>query len=510
MTDYKIPPHRGGADTAVGTQAAVAGGATVAGAARPGCTAAEWAALRAGVSGDIVLPGDDDYDRARSLADLEFNSVRPAAVVFCASVADVAAAIRFARRHRLPAVPRSGGHSFAGYSTTTGMVIDVSRLNSVTIDGDVIHVQAGAQIIDIYDQTLPYGLVVPTGWCPNVGIAGLTLGGGVGLEARKHGLTCDNLLAAEVVLADGRIVRCDERSLPDLFWALRGGGGGNFGIVTSLTFRPVPVGDMTTYSLSWRWSDAAAVIDAWQRWAPGTPDDMTPVMAISLPDAAVSVEPTLSVTGAWLSAPEDLTVLLGELITRTGISPLERSQQTSTYRDGLMQWLDCAEMTVTESHMVGYGPDAKLPRVNFGRARGSFFQEAIPMDGITAILQAFRERPQPRQPRNMEFLTLGGAVNRVPSDATAFVHRNCLFYLGFHTGSLGEITESERTAAITWVDSCWATMQPWATPFAYQNFVDPELPDWRNSYYGTNYPRLAQVRSKYDPDHFFLFPQAIT
>src|SRR6185437_8662117 len=144
------------------------------------------------------------------------------------------------------------------------------------------------------------------------------------------------------------------------------------------------------------------------------------------------------------------------------------------------------------------------------RARGSFFQEAIPMDGITAILQAFRERPQSRQPRNMEFLTLGGAVNRVPSDATAFVHRNCLFYLGFHTGSLGEITESERTAAITWVDSCWATMQPWATPFAYQNFVDPELPDWRNSYYGTNYPRLAQVRSKYDPDHFFRFPQAIT
>ncbi|HEY3873125.1 MAG TPA: FAD-binding oxidoreductase, partial [Actinocrinis sp.] len=189
----------------------------------------------------MILPDSPDYDAARRLADPRFDNVLPQAVVRCGTPTDVAEAIALARRHGLHAVPRSGGHSFAGRSTSTGVIIDVAPMHDVRPDGDFAVIGAGARLGEVYDGLARVGRTIAAGCGPAVGIAGLTLGGGLGILGRSHGLTSDQLVAARVVLPDGRIVECDDRREPDLFWALRGSGGGNFGVVTSLTFRTLPV-----------------------------------------------------------------------------------------------------------------------------------------------------------------------------------------------------------------------------------------------------------------------------
>ncbi|BAL88457.1 hypothetical protein AMIS_32370 [Actinoplanes missouriensis 431] len=469
----------------------------------------DWDGLRARVRGSVIRPDDDGYDDARALADLEFNAVRPLAVVRCAGPEDVRQALAFAGELGVPAVPRSGGHSFAGYSTTEGIVVDVSGMTRTVIDGDVARVEAGAQLVDLYTDSLRYGLAVPTGWCSTVGIAGLALGGGIGLESRKYGLAVDNILSADIVLADGRLVRCDRLHHSDLFWALRGGGGGNFGVVTSLSLRAYPVTEMTNYVLRWPWAAAAEVVRAWQEWAFTTPDDMTPTLTMELPDAAEGAVPELTVKGAWLGSPELLGPLLQHLRDRIPTPPDETSVTTVPYEEGVIWWFGCEGMSMAECHFAGSHPEGKVPRVGFARARGHFVDHDIPAEGILAMVEAFAAHRAPGQSRNLDFLTMGGAINRVPADATAFVHRDSRYFVGCAVGTMDAESPQGQQVAVDWIDSCWEAVRPWAAPRTYQNFVDPALPDWQSRYYGSNYARLSEVRAAYDPDRFFRFPHAI-
>src|SRR5919197_3503328 len=223
-----------------------AGGLTLAaGTVGVGPALARWSGLplrelARTLDGTVVARGAAGYAQARLLVSTRFDAVHPKAVVFCESVADVEKTVRWARRHHVHVVARSAGHSYGGYSTTSGVVIDVSRISGVHLEagGRIATVGAGARLIDVYNSLWLHGLTIPAGSCPTVGIAGLTLGGGVGFSARKLGLTCDRLRAARVVLASGAAVHCSPSRHRDLFWALRGGGGGNFGIVTHLGFRP--------------------------------------------------------------------------------------------------------------------------------------------------------------------------------------------------------------------------------------------------------------------------------
>src|SRR5690242_5459058 len=194
-------------------------------------TPADWAALRARIAGEVVVEGSPGYDQARKPAIARFQEARPQAVVFCATAGDVAEALAVARRSGLRAVPRSGGHCFAGRSSGPGMVIDVTPMRSVSVTdevttGRVATIGAGARLGEVYDALGGRGLTIPAGCGPGVGIAGLTLGGGLGILGRTHGLTCDSLLAARVVLADGSAIACDGGRAGDLFWALRGAGHG--------------------------------------------------------------------------------------------------------------------------------------------------------------------------------------------------------------------------------------------------------------------------------------------
>ena len=214
-------------------------------------SAPDWEALQAAIEGGVVLPNSPDYESIRKAAIANFHDVMPRAIVLCETHADVSETISVARRSGLPTVTRSGGHCFAGRSSSEGVVIDVRSMRSVSVSGNVATVGAGARLGEVYDALDEHGLTIPAGCGPSVGISGLTLGGGLGILGRKYGLTSDHLLAAQVVLADGRVVECDEHHEGDLFWALRGAGGGNFGVVTSLTFDTIPAPAATAFHLLW-------------------------------------------------------------------------------------------------------------------------------------------------------------------------------------------------------------------------------------------------------------------
>src|SRR5215210_2810444 len=238
-------------------------------------TVPDWKGLRGSIAGDVVLPGSPGYGSAHKPAIARFHDAKPQAIVLCKTPEDVFEAISFARRSGLGATTRSGGHCFSGRSSTGEIVIDVSPMRSVSVSGGVATVGAGARLGDVYDALDGHGITIPAGCGPSVGISGLTLGGGMGILGRKHGLTSDHLLGAQVVLADGRIVECDGHQDEELFWALRGAGSGNFGVVMSLFFSTVPAPDATAFHLMWPHAYAAAIVSAWQVWSPAAPDDLT-------------------------------------------------------------------------------------------------------------------------------------------------------------------------------------------------------------------------------------------
>jgi FAD/FMN-containing dehydrogenase len=224
-------------------------------------SATDFRALEGAIEGELILPGSPEYETVRKPAMVRFGNVRPAAIVLCERPADVAEAIALARRFGLQMATRSGGHSVAGRSSTGGLLIDVTPMCSVSVAGGVATVGAGVRRGTLYDALQEHGLTIPAGCGSAVGIAGLTLGGGLGILGRKYGLTCDQLRRAEVVMADGRVVVCDEHAEEELFWALRGAGGGNFGVVTSLVFDTVPAAPATAFHLGWPFAHAAAAVE---------------------------------------------------------------------------------------------------------------------------------------------------------------------------------------------------------------------------------------------------------
>lgn len=235
------------------------------------------------LTGRVIWPGDPAYEAARQPFNTRFARF-PAGIIVCSSAADVQNAVRWARQNGLPLCARSGGHSYEAFSTLDdALVIDVSGLTDVTMDaarGEAA-VGAGVRMLDLYRRLSAFGVTIPGGTCPGAGIAGLTLGGGIGFLSRQYGLTCDTLLAVDLVDANGDSLRASEQENPDLFWALRGGGGGNFGIATAFTFRVHPIGDVALLTVTWPWDDAAEVIDAWQRWAPFTDERLTVSLGIA-------------------------------------------------------------------------------------------------------------------------------------------------------------------------------------------------------------------------------------
>ena len=419
--------------------------------------------------------------------------------------------LAFVSRFGLPLAPRGGGHSYAGYSTTTGLVVDVTRMSKVMVDAGtgIATVGAGARLIDVYAALAQYGMVLPAGSCPTVGIAGLTMGGGIGVLDRKFGLTCDNLLAAQVVTADGRVLNCDATHEPDLFWALRGGGGGNFGVVTSFTFQAHPVSTLSIFTLNWPWSSAADMVDAWQNWAPQAPDELWS-NCLLLGTGDKSSSPTARVNGVYVGPVASLNSLLQQLTSRMSVAPYSRFVSEESILDTMLIEAGCYGKTVGECHLPSQNPQGQQGRSTYS-AKSDFFTSLLPRQGIDTLLNGINRRQASPLLFGGGILldASGGAINRVAANATAFAHRDALFSAQYLAPWNDSASNAIVSANFAWLADTWQAMRPYASGAAYQNYIDPNLANWQSAYYGANLSRLQSVKSMYDPGNLFRFTQSI-
>jgi len=451
--------------------------------------------FQAAMRGHVFNRGQPGFVNVAHIYNERFDNYLPQAVGRPLDVNDVRGAVRWAVGHGVQMRARSGGHSYAGYSTlVNGVVLDLSNMRSISVNrrAGTATVGAGAQLIDIYAGLAAKGATIPAGSCPSVGVSGVTLGGGMGLAARAFGLTCDNLVGVQIVTPDGRIRNVTNKTDPDLLWALRGGGGGNFGIVTQFTFRIHPLPSSAAFFfVNWPWSSASDAIAAWQAWAPHARDQLTSIFHLNAGAGSNSV----TVSGQYLGPASDLGSLLAPLraVRGTSISTGNRS-----YFPLQMIWAGCGTISLTACHTIGTRPGGTLDRASF-RAKSDYVAKPLPSAARAKLIQMLQIRAGQPGSGAVLFDSYGGAINRVAPTATAFVHRDQLFaiqYLSYGGGA-------------SWLSQTWGAMRPYVSGQAYQNYIDAQLGGWQSAYYGKNYARLKSIRKQVDPHHFFNFPQAI-
>lgn len=444
--------------------------------------------------GPLLRPGSPHYANASVISNVRYAEVRPQAIARAVVEEDVVACVRFAARSALPFTVRCGGHSYAGYSTNTGLVCDVRRLDTISLAADrrSVTVGAGVLAIDLITALAAHGLAVPTGSCPTVGISGLALGGGVGFAARAMGATCDAVLAVRIVTADGRVRVADPATNPDLLWACRGGGGGNFGAVTALTLATHPVSTAAYGFCDFPWSQAAAALAAWQGVAPHGPDNLYLICALETGTSA----PQVRVFGQLLGGSE--AALRAAMAPITAVAGASLSTGSGTYLDLQRMWAGCAGETAAACRTIQPASFA---------ARSAYVARPLAPAGAGAIVNAIEQRQTAGLGSGAVLLDpYGGALNRVAPDATAFVHRDQLYsaqtlaYWG---------SDGEGAAANTWLDGLASDLRPHTSGQAYQNYIDPGLHGWEQAYYAANLPRLRAVKRTWDPDRVFRFRQGI-
>jgi FAD/FMN-containing dehydrogenase len=437
-----------------------------------------------------ISSSDPDYDDLRSIWNA-MHDKRPALIARCSSADDVVAAIGHARANDLTIAVRSGGHSLPGHSTCDGgLVIDLRPLNRVMIDPYArrAHVQAGALLGDVDRATQAHGLVVPAGVISHTGVAGLTLGGGVGRLMRRFGLTIDSLLAAEVVTADGRILEASESENPDLFWALRGGGG-NFGVVTRFDFRLHELSELPILAMFHEPGDVRAVL---QRARDVIADRATPDELLWT---------------SFLRRAHDVPWMPPELVGRHGLMSLiewsgDRDEGMSRLSE-LQAELDpaAADLSVVPFLAIQTAGDEI-----FGHGKLSYikatFADDLTDDLLDALLPLGNEIGSYLS--QVELLSMGGAISRVDPDATAFPHRGVKWLINIPaTWDSPDETEAE----VDWVRHTYAAVQPHATGGAYVNFMDAD--EESTTSYGTTMARLQAVKAIYDPKNVFRLNQNI-
>jgi FAD/FMN-containing dehydrogenase len=471
----------------------------------PTAVSPDWDALRSALRDGLVRSSDPTYDAARVLYNTRFDGVRPLAIARCATVDDVRECIRFARAYRIPLALRSGGHSYGGWSTGQGLVIDVGRMSTVDVQNGRVVIGAGARLVDLYDAVAARGQGVPAGSCPTVGITGLALGGGVGVLSRAWGLTCDDLVGAQIVTADGQVRECDVTREKDLFWALRGGGGGSFGVVTSLTLRTHPTTDLALGFLTWPWARAAAVIAGWQAWMSRAPDALWSTLHLEAGNDGASV----SIHAVHTGTAREISAQLDGLVALAG-APGYRESGARSYRDVMLLEAGCLGRSVAQCHLQGTTAEGQLGRDTF-IARSVVAPTSLSSAATAALVDGVGSVLGRSDVGSAAVLldSLGGAVSRAAPSDTAFVHRNA-FAIAQLYGSWDPAAPAAVADATTaWLRQLHATVRPLIGPGAYVNYADPELPDWEDAYWGTNYPRLRQVKTTYDPDRVFDFAQAV-
>ncbi|MEU3255607.1 FAD-dependent oxidoreductase [Streptomyces sp. NPDC006997] len=470
----------------------------------------KWEQLRKHLRGDVVLPTDDAYTSSKQCVLVELDTVRPQGIVYCETPRDVATAIAFAQDHDLAVHTRSGGHNLAGWSTGTGMILDVSRLSHIAVGPRTVRVGPGVQSIDAVTTLQPHNRQIVTGTCATIRQGGYLSGGGIGFQARKFGIGSDRLVSARVVLSDGRIVRASRHSHPDLFWALRGGGGGNFGVAVDFEVRPITAPRLVYFDTYWPWDKAQEVITAWQEWCSAGSDDLGSTLTVLVRDGGPGNVPLIKIHGGYHGPQEEIEQALNELAAEAGATPTLRHVREYPFGEAMKAVYTCEQMTVQECHRAGSNPDAKIQRTPFLRERTRLLDRPTGSSGTADLLAAFEANRRPGHTTYLYFTALGGAANRVPRTHTAYVHRGAEFFVACATLLANPQPPAEEAeAAMVWPTAAFDIIDPLSSGESYLNFPNPDLGDWRQAYYAENYSRLLAVKRRYDAPDFFRHPQSI-
>ena len=447
--------------------------------------------LKGGFQGEILLPSDGAYDSARKIWNAMIDK-RPAVIARCATTSDVVRAVNFARDNKLVLAVRGGGHNIAGSALCDdGLVIDLSKMTAARVDpaGRRATIEGGATLADLDAATQAHGLATPVGINSTTGIAGLTLGGGFGWLSRKYGMTVDNLESAEVVTAAGEVVRASASEHPDLFWALRGGGG-NFGVVTRFEFRLHPVGPnvlsgLIVYSLS----EAKSVLQQYRAFVAKAPDDLAVWTVLRqappLPFLPTKVHGTGIIALALLYAgdPKQGAPLIAPL--RTVGTPLGEHVGVQPY----VAWQQAFDPLLTAGAR------------NYWKSHNlSTLQDGL----FDAVIASVGKLPSPQC--EIFFGAIGGATTRPAPDAAAYAHRDAQFVMNVH--GRWE-TPADDTRGIGWARDFFTASAPFASGGAYVNFLTADEGDRVRAAYGSNYTRLTQVKRTYDPHNLFCMNQNI-
>jgi FAD/FMN-containing dehydrogenase len=435
------------------------------------------------LTGRLVFPDSPDYESARLLWARQFSTF-PLVIVFCQNVQDVVNAISWCREHDVAFRARSGRHALEGWSSVDGgVVIDVSDMNQIHVDegAGVATVQTGATQGAVVEALGRMGYAIPSGGEPTPGVAGVVLGGGIGLLTRSMGLACDHLIGVEMVIPSGdkgaRVIRADEHNNADLLWASRGGGGGNFGIATSFTLKIQPLSTVTIYEATWDWQHLSELLSVWQELAPSADDRLGSVFL-----ATSEAGGTITSYGMFIGSEEErLRDLLQPLL---GIGNPEVTIKAMPPFDAFM-------------HLASI-PDP--PRND--KFSSVWVYDSLPSEAIETVRRFLADAPDAEA--DIWCLSWGGAVGRVPTGDTAFFHRKARYYIEWDTSWKDASGEKE---ALTWVERFRVAMGPYVEG-SYINVPDRSINDLR-TYYGDNLARLQEVKRKYDPGNVFHFEQSI-
>ncbi|SIT37192.1 FAD linked oxidase domain-containing protein [Paraburkholderia piptadeniae] len=447
---------------------------------------------QSGFQGEIIQSGDQEYDKARAVFNASIDR-RPVLIARCVDADDVARIVTLARRHNLPLAIRSTGHNVAGYAVCDdGVVIDLSLMKAITVDPSArtVRVESGCNWGDVNDALQLHGLAATGGFVSITGVSGLTLGGGLGWLVRKHGLALDNLLGAEIVLADGRKVKANSRENEDLFWAIRGGGG-NFGVVTSFEFQAHPAGTVLAGIVLHPASAAASAIRSWRDLEAEAPDESTlGALLFHMPDDPSLPPPMRGAPVAGLGGVYAGPVEEGEKVL----------QRLREYGPPLVDKF--APTPYNEAQRMA---DFLWPPGLHGYWKSSYLK-ALDDAAVDIVVDRFARVPSRQTVIVLENYG-NSAWSRVPESATAFGHRNWPWNIVV-TSAWSDAKDSERN--IAWTRELLDALRPYTAPGAYVNYLGgDEGVDGLQAAYGTKLGRLASIKAKYDPTNLFRLNQNI-
>jgi FAD/FMN-containing dehydrogenase len=478
------------------------------------------------LTGRVLHRGDPGWERARRNfnARIDPGTVEPKTIVFVQNADDVRHAVAYARARGLPLRIRCGGHSYEAYSLVKdGLVIDVSDINYVRYEQRTGHVAvgAGARCLDVAEKLAGLNRLVPLPTFASVGVAGGTLGGGAGIASRKFGLTIDNLVSAKMVAADGRLLTASDAENIDLFWALKGGGGGNFGVVMEFTFRTHAARNVVGFQASWDWAQFETVVDQWQRWAYAVEPGMTAILDLRADGKLIMMgQYTPDSNEGWFGLKAKLELLLGQVPILKQLSGTLRRANVA-----LAQLFDKIAPAKAEVRLIPLAianrvfaqvepknPDwrAQLREQQIFKSTSSFAFEPLPREALAKLRAAIETSPKRGGEKNFDqdmvrLLPGGGAALQVPAESSAVDARGARILLQYDAYWDDPEDNASNTA---WVEGMRRDLGPY-TRGAYVNYHDSLIDEPQLSYYGAKLRKLVAVKAKYDPDNVFHYPQSV-